>query len=235
MVTLSAKPGCYVYKIGSNLVSKDGRRVTRNEEAALWFARERSSVPVPKVYAARYQQMGRHRDGSLLMQFVEGTTLKSSWDGFDEAAKERICHDIWALIGELRTIPRPAAWAHMAHCNAEGLPAYDVPVQIPTASTADDGSLWSRISERYLCGSARPCNRAREAPPRSVFTHGEVAPRNVMVDADGRITGILGWEKAGWYPDHWEYTKMMAPACEEDWQACMERTKPEGWRWRWGS
>lgn len=57
-MTLSAKPGCYVYKIGSNLVSKDGRRVTRNEEAALWFARERSSVPVPKVYAARYQQMG---------------------------------------------------------------------------------------------------------------------------------------------------------------------------------
>jgi aminoglycoside phosphotransferase (APT) family kinase protein len=38
----------------------------------------------------------------------------------------------------------------------------------------------------------------------SVFTHGDIAPRNIMVDETYRITGILDWEEGGWYLDYWE-------------------------------
>jgi hypothetical protein len=30
--------------------------------------------------------------------------------------------------------------------------------------------------------------------------------RNILVQ-DGRISGIVDWENAGWYPEYWEYTK----------------------------
>lgn len=37
-----------------------------------------------------------------------------------------------------------------------------------------------------------------------VFTHGDLAPRNIMVN-DGRIAAIVDWETAGWLPASWEY------------------------------
>jgi aminoglycoside phosphotransferase len=39
-----------------------------------------------------------------------------------------------------------------------------------------------------------------------VFTHGDLRPRNIIVK-NGRITAIVDWEMAGWYPDYWEFVK----------------------------
>ena len=42
-----------------------------------------------------------------------------------------------------------------------------------------------------------------------VFTHGDLAPRNVLVLEDGTVSGLIDWEYAGWYPEHWEYVKAL--------------------------
>lgn len=42
------------------------------------------------------------------------------------------------------------------------------------------------------------------------FSHADIAPRNVRVRG-GRITGIIDWEFAGWYPEYWEYTRIFFP------------------------
>ncbi|KAM7192872.1 hypothetical protein V8F20_008669 [Naviculisporaceae sp. PSN 640] len=39
------------------------------------------------------------------------------------------------------------------------------------------------------------------------FTHADLNPSNIMYDGQ-RITGIIDWEFAGFYPEYWEYTKM---------------------------
>ena len=41
-----------------------------------------------------------------------------------------------------------------------------------------------------------------------VFTHADLNLRNILVDEMGRISGIVDWECAGWYPEYWEYSKM---------------------------
>lgn len=41
--------------------------------------------------------------------------------------------------------------------------------------------------------------------PRTVFTHGDLNPFNIIV-RDDRVVGIIDWEFAGWYPNYWEYT-----------------------------
>ncbi|OJJ31905.1 hypothetical protein ASPWEDRAFT_43931 [Aspergillus wentii DTO 134E9] len=63
----------------------------------------------------------------------------------------------------------------------------------------------------------------------AVFAHGDIAPRNIMVDENGNIIGIIDWEYAGWYPDYWEYAQIMRPAFWGDWSIWMERTAPERW------
>lgn len=40
-----------------------------------------------------------------------------------------------------------------------------------------------------------------------VFTHADLNMRNILVDEDGKLSGIVDWECAGWYPEYWEYTK----------------------------
>lgn len=39
-----------------------------------------------------------------------------------------------------------------------------------------------------------------------VFSHGDFAPRNIMVK-DDRVVGLLDWEYAGWYPEYWDFVK----------------------------
>lgn len=39
-----------------------------------------------------------------------------------------------------------------------------------------------------------------------VFTHGDLNLRNVMVK-DGKLSGVVDWATAGWYPEYWDYTK----------------------------
>ena len=63
----------------------------------------------------------------------------------------------------------------------------------------------------------------------SLFTHGDVAPRNIMVDEDYRITGVVDWALAGWYPNYWEYANVVQPIGNEDWRYWMDRTAPKRW------
>jgi Phosphotransferase enzyme family len=41
-----------------------------------------------------------------------------------------------------------------------------------------------------------------------VFTHGYFKVHNilVLVDDEGHLSGFLGWESAGWCPEHWDFT-----------------------------
>jgi aminoglycoside phosphotransferase (APT) family kinase protein len=51
------------------------------------------------------------------------------------------------------------------------------------------------------------------------FTHGDLTLRNIMVSGDPgscRVTAILDWEQAGWYPEYWEFCKMHFGAAEKD-------------------
>ncbi|KAK4642857.1 hypothetical protein QC761_401200 [Podospora bellae-mahoneyi] len=41
-----------------------------------------------------------------------------------------------------------------------------------------------------------------------VLTHGDLTPRNIMVK-DGQITGIIDWERSGFYPEYAEYAFAM--------------------------
>lgn len=47
---------------------------------------------------------------------------------------------------------------------------------------------------------------------RTVFTHGDLQPKNIMVERLGNYDGrphfqitLLDWESAGWYPEFWEF------------------------------
>ena len=149
-VLLSRQGGCVVDLISPGVIRKRGRRVTRNERAALRIVKTYTNVPVPEVLLARWFFEDGEEVGSILMERIEGHTLKSVWDSFDSATKERMCFDIWAVIEQLRQIPKPPGAYQFG---ADGSASHDVllkDLEIPPRPIADDAALRARINERYL-------------------------------------------------------------------------------------
>lgn len=42
-----------------------------------------------------------------------------------------------------------------------------------------------------------------------VFTHGDLTLGNIILSDSHKIEGIIDWEQAGWYPEYWEYCKLL--------------------------
>lgn len=54
-----------------------------------------------------------------------------------------------------------------------------------------------------------PRTRLDDNAVRLLFTHADLVDRNILVK-DGRISGIVDGEWAGFYPEHWEFVKIMS-------------------------
>lgn len=52
--------------------------------------------------------------------------------------------------------------------------------------------------------------RALSTDHKIVLTHGDLAPRNILVH-EGEVVAILDWEMSGYYPEYWEYHKAYYP------------------------
>lgn len=49
-----------------------------------------------------------------------------------------------------------------------------------------------------------------------LFTHADINSHNIMIAGPAgsrKITALIDWEQAGWYPEYWEYCKMIG--CED--------------------
>lgn len=226
--------GCIVREHDASYITKQGYRVRHSEEVATNLVRQHTDVPVPYIFYAIYN--GDY--GHLGMTIIPGSPLQLSWSTLEADTKEHICREIWEMVTKWRQIPKPAELSHVFQCLADGSPTNDRLIvddlEDPPRDLVDDDALRARIVERYAFYNGR--RYANELPDmlprssRSVFTHADLAPRNIMVDQNHHITGILDWERAGWYPDYWEYANVMGPACKlGDWQEWVDRTAPRKW------
>jgi len=198
-----------------------------------------TSTPVAEVIFSDYYPQGKNKpgEGSIKMTFLPGIQLNLIWQTLQNHNKERTCREIWAMIAQWRTIERPPELQHLYQCLADGSPATSDPLirdlEDPPTPLLDEEAVRTRIYQRYLHFYGRRYeNELPKMLPRSsksVFTHGDIAPHNILVDETGHVIGILDWEMAGWYPDYWEYANIMKPTKEEDWQMWMDRTAPHRW------
>ncbi|OQD65848.1 hypothetical protein PENPOL_c005G08540 [Penicillium polonicum] len=210
-----------------------------------------TEVPVPEVLFTDFSADGAKMEteteeppkpnshapkGLIAMTIIPGIPLEKKWDSLDDEAKESTCLQLWDLISKIRNIARPQELEGPYQCAADGSPSRDPmleDLQKPVRPLTSDLELRARIYERYFhCGGSRYKNQLLDMLYRSecsVFTHADIAPRNVMVDEQNMVTGILDWESAGWYPDYWEYAQIMRPAFWGDWSVWMEKTAPQRW------
>lgn len=173
------------------------------------------------------------------MELVPGATLDKIWDSLNDTEKEKMCRKIWDLIATIRTIPRPTNLESMFCCTVDGSPCVDPLLgddfNDPMPPMHSDNDVRERIFQRYVRHNGLSYADGKDLPDMrphsdtSVFTHGDIACRNIMVDDNKEIVALLDWESAGWYPDYWEFAKIMAISKEHDWKQWMDRLKPTPW------
>lgn len=221
------------------LILKVGDRVLPSEEVAMQLVKEHIDIPVPEVYLATYTTS----EGRLAMSIIPGTTLEKVWDNLEDEAKRRICSETWSMIAKLRQTQKPPELQHLFLCLADGSPCVQDPLVAgancisPPGPLLSDDAVRARIYECYYDANGRKYeNELPSMLPRSdtsVFSHADIAPYNIMVDEKSmKITGIIDWERAGWYPDYWEYSNVMKPSMYKDWQKWMDLTAPKKWDMR---
>ncbi|KAF2804715.1 uncharacterized protein BDZ99DRAFT_467396 [Mytilinidion resinicola] len=196
--------GARITRLNDDAIAKSGSRVLPREEAALRLVGKLSDVPVPKVLYSHYSKL----DGDLFISLSPGLTLKDLWDTLNKKTKERLYHDIWSLIRKIRQILKPPEFNNFFLCLA-------------------DGSCSQNVYIKDLESPPRPLiNNAAS----SVFTHGDIALQNIIVDYyTYKITGLINWEFAGWYPDYWEYLRIHKPINDKNWREWMDRTALQKW------
>ena len=213
-----------VYLTETNAIVKFGPRVFAARETALmqYVLQQCPEIPVPVVFDSWTGDKGY---GHIAMSHMPGKDLEEAWKHMNLTEKESVMKDYKTILQRLRSVD----------------PSPDIPVQIgpidggPVVdhrpSDRRKGGPFSTETElnSWLLSLIHPdqiewfsdfytetIKSGLRDDHKWRLTHGDMGPHNILVE-NGRITAVLDWELGGWYPEHWEYVKMIQYLSYETW------------------
>lgn len=212
----SAEDGRGVYITATNALVKFGPHVKASREAATmqYVLQKCPEIPVPVVYDS---WTGDDGYGYISMAPMPGKDLDDVWPDMDSTERESVMKDYKAILQRLRSLD-PAPDAPIQIGAIDGGPAID-----HRPSDRRSGGPFTTEAElnSWLLSLVHPDSReyhsdfyieTLKASMRDNhkwrLTHGDIGPHNILVE-NGRITAVLDWELSGWYPEYWEYVKMI--------------------------
>jgi hypothetical protein len=210
--------------VRDTFIVKYGVHVHENEGSSLLLLERQTSVPAPRLYA-----MFR-RDGAiyLIMEYLPGTPLDKLWPTLSESDKDSITQQLRTIVDHMRSLQAPS----QQFCSAMDGPLHhrffwwneqDTFITGPFATERDFNFSMAKRSELIRDGSSRLWLSeffARHLPIAlnghiPTFTHADLhrgnilvvvtPPQNESTKPTFKISGIVDWETAGWYPSYWEY------------------------------
>ncbi|PGG96857.1 hypothetical protein AJ79_09419 [Helicocarpus griseus UAMH5409] len=142
------------------------------------------------------------------MVYMPGETLDKAWTGLTSDQKASTCRQIAEYLAQVRQL------------KGKGIEAVDgAPVRLGYYQSRCGGPF---TSEKKFNDILARDSHQRPAENHAIhFAHGDLSPRNILVNKEGRITAVLGWEWAGWFPEYWDITDVFGPPRKaEDAELC---------------
>lgn len=143
----------------------------------------------------------------IRIDFIEGQTLKSVWPKLDANEKR----DIYLQQREILDTMRKAQWhgTTIGSCNSGPVMdhrLYGFKNGDPCQNEDDLNKFILDIHDMTPKHMRDTLMKHQRTDHRIVLSHGDLHPDNIMVK-DGKITGLIDWELAGWCPEYWDYVK----------------------------
>ena len=165
----------------------------------------------------------------LAMDYIEGVELGVIWKTMPEQRRLEVLDELRSYVNQLRQLVPPHPGAIEA---VDGTSIYDP--WLRTIGPYDNiMPLHESLGLHYIREHRKPTDRYdefegavercylrgvnREYSTR--FTHGDLAPRNVLISPKTyRIAAVIDWQSSGWLPEYWEYTQTYeSNLCEPHW------------------
>ncbi|RDB23520.1 hypothetical protein Hypma_009008 [Hypsizygus marmoreus] len=215
--------GFRTQRFGFRTFLKAGRHISLTEADTMRFVSLHTSIPVPKV------QRAWCNDGItyIIMDFVQGEELEAVWRKMSEPVKRRVLDQLGDYVHQLRSIPPPADVDGRVVAVNNGALYDSVRVGLNPYGPFDSHDAFHQylraghpLEDFEREDAFRELFQTHNRKYSTVFTHGDFAPRNILVKEDGTVTAIVDWECAGWLPEYWEYSKARyTPYFPSDWVA----------------
>lgn len=163
----------------------------------------------------------------LFTTFIPGLDLEKAWPQLEDTQKTGVSTQLDALLCNLRSLPFPHG-TPLGGVQGEGCKDMRRGVRTNTEPIMNV----TQFEDFIFAGSKTASPMYTEllrglvptSPAKCVFTHGDIRPANIMVEADEdgtwRIISIIDWEASGFYPEYWECVKMtnnLTPRDNDDW------------------
>ena len=204
------------FRFGIPLVMKRSFFTESTESEALRFLHGTGlDLPIPKVFDS-FVAGGREY---TIMTRIPGETLLERYHEkvITEEQIAAVINEVHGVVQKLWTLSPPAEYADlvMCHPSGHGLPTVLEEMQdlMGPLSIID---LYTRytwatglIETRPWTGEALMLQEAERmgkvlADDKRVYVHCDLRPHNIMVTADGKLSGIVDWENSGWHVRHWQ-------------------------------
>lgn len=192
-----------VIRISENLVVKSGPNLRTHEAATLEFIRANTTIPVPGVHDVRWEG---DRVTSIVMEWMPGERLDKVWGSIDTDQRLSIARELHGYISQIRVLKGTYIG---------GVDQGKALIGVRDAIQGGPFESEKEFNEFILADLMELPKLIRHYAKHALsedheilFTHPDIAPRKILVEG-GRITAILDWEDAGWYPEYWEYTKAL--------------------------
>jgi aminoglycoside phosphotransferase (APT) family kinase protein len=201
-------PGIILHEISGRkvarygkIVVKSGRHLKLSEADAMKYIATHTTIPVPHVYEA----VSDGKLTSITMDFIEGDRLDKVWNSLPEATKLSLAAQVNSMLVQLRSLRGRYIGAvnndkaiDSRRYDLEGGP-FETEAQFNEFLLSD---AYPQVPKCFL----KMAERSLLTNHAIVFTHGDLAPRNILV-REGKVVAVLDWENAGWYPEYWEFVK----------------------------
>ena len=183
------------------------------------FLAANSKVPVPKVYTAFIDPETNWT--FIIMEYVRGDNLQELLPSLTPTEKAIICKLVKHAIIKLQKIPPQD---YLGTLNRQ--PYHDGVfwtkdnnplISSPFANQKEmNRGILERLrqmeSSQYIQLLQKTVGSTLHNH-RPVFTHGDLQPKNIMVERDGSGDGgspavkivLIDGEVAGWYPEYWDF------------------------------
>ncbi|ROW02096.1 hypothetical protein VSDG_02367 [Cytospora chrysosperma] len=195
--------------------------IQRSEADMMHYAATHG-VRAPKVfgfYSIVTTEPGRSIATAMVSERVPGVPLADIWLDLSQAEQSSVKEQLRAEIARMRRCTQPFIGRVK---NQQTRNVYDRIAStfcgtFPTEKEFDNwclarvsgGSLvhwrWDKWLER----------QRRQSSGTFVLTHGDLTPRNIMFK-DGLVTGIIDWDRSGFFPEYAEYAFAMKLSHEHE-------------------
>lgn len=153
----------------------------------------RGLVPVPDVLEVRSADVAADVPGLLVAGWVEGLRGDLALEVLDEAGRRRMGEEMGRLAATLAGMPTPYGGTFAdASLAITRFPVLDLGEWIASHPLPGWGA--PEVDSLRLVGER--AQDLLDAAGRTCLVHSDLNPKNVLVDAVGRVVAVLDWEYA---------------------------------------